>query len=67
MMLFVTGLLRSKLNASEAVASLHKAKHHLGQEISHEEIKQGQLQDLLIADDYMAPSEVCKLKSCYYI
>ena len=46
---------------------LHKAKHELGWEISHEDIKQGQLQELLIADDYTAPSEVSKLRFCYYI
>ena len=40
----------------EAVAILHKAKHHLGQEIFCEEIKQGQLQELQIVEDYMASS-----------
>ena len=51
----------------EVVTILHKAEHHLGQEISHEEIEQGQLQELLIADHYMMSSEVSKLKSCFYI
>ena len=49
----------------EALAILHKAEHCLGWEISHEEIEQDQLQELLIAEDYMAPSEISKLKSHY--
>ena len=51
----------------ETVASFHKAKCHFGWEISLEGIEQGQSQEFLMAEDYMAPSEVSKLKSCYYI
>ena len=47
----------------EAVAILWKDECWLGQEISHEEIEQGQLTELLIADDYSAPSEVFKILS----
>ena len=35
----------------EAVAILQKAEHQLGWEIFCEEIEQGQLSELLIADD----------------
>ena len=49
------------------MAILHKAECCLGWEISCEEIEQGQLQELLIADDYTASSEVSKVKSCYYM
>ena len=46
----------------EAVTILYKVECHLGWEISCEEIKQGQLQKLLIVDDdYTAPSEVSGL------
>ena len=49
------------------MAILQKAEHHLGQEISHEEIEQGQLLELLIADDYMKPSEVSKTLSITFV
>ena len=55
------------LMSGDLVAILHKAQHHLGWEISCDKIEQGQLQELLIADDYMVPSEISKLKTCYYI
>ena len=41
----------------EAAAILWNMECHLGWQISHEGIEQGQLQELLIADDYMAPSD----------
>ena len=42
----------------EVVVILQKAECQLGWKISHKEIEQGQLAELLIADDYSAPSEV---------
>ena len=45
----------------EVVAILCKVECQLGWEISCEEIEQGQLSELLIADDNRAPSEVSKI------
>ena len=45
----------------EAAAILHKAECQLGWEISHKEIDQGHLANLLIPDDYLFPSEVFTL------
>ena len=49
------------LMPGEVVAILQKAECQLMWEISHEEIEQGQLSELLIVDDYTAPSEVSKI------
>ena len=46
------------LTSGEAAAILLKAECQLGWEISHKEIDQSHLATLLIADDYLTPSEV---------
>ena len=45
----------------KGVAILHKAECPLRWAISHKEIEQGMLSELLIADDYTVPSEVSKI------
>ena len=65
--LLLQGFPDLNLVPGEVLAILHKAKHYLGWEISCEEIEQGQLQELLIAEDYMVPSEVSKHNYHYYI
>ena len=53
--LLLQGFSNLNLTAGEAVAILHKVEHHLGWEISQEELKQGQLHELLTAEDYTLP------------
>ena len=59
--IFLQGFSGLYLTPGDAGAILWKAECWLGQEISCKEIEQGQLTELLIADDYSAPSEVFKI------
>ena len=52
------GVLDLSLMPGEAAAIFCKAECWLWWELFHEEIDQGHLADLLIPDDYLAPSQV---------